>query len=78
MKRCPADDAYQGHLAGESDSRPLCRERHERFDRLSASRMVEAAGIEPDADLLEKWRRRATFVVKSRKGKGLGSNSLSP
>jgi hypothetical protein len=40
--------------------------------------MVEAAGIEPYPALFEKWRRRATFVVKSMKGKGFGSNSLSP
>jgi hypothetical protein len=40
--------------------------------------MVEAAGIEPDPALIEKRRRHATFVVNSMKGKGFGSNSLSP
>ena len=44
MKRCPANDAYQGHLAGESDSRPLCRERHER----SAQARVEWESSDPD------------------------------
>ena len=40
--------------------------------------LVEAAGIEPASLVFEEWRRRATFVVKSKKGKGFGSNLLSP
>ena len=37
---------------------------------------MEAAGIEPFSALFEKQRRRATFVVKSRQGNELMSNSL--
>ena len=40
--------------------------------------VVEAAGIEPYPAFFEKRRRRATFVVNSMKGKGFGSNLLSP
>ena len=49
-----------------------------RQPRVLSPRMVEAAGIEPYAALFEKWRRRATFVVNSKRNKGFGSNSLSP
>ena len=33
--------------------------------------MVEAAGIEPYPAIFEKQRRRATFVIKSKKGNEL-------
>ena len=45
---------------------------------LCALRMVEAAGIEPYPAIFEKRRRCATFVIKSKRGNGLRSNSLSP
>ncbi len=41
------------------------------------ARLVEAAGIEPYPALFEKQRRRATFVVNSKKGNSLRCNSLS-
>ena len=38
--------------------------------------MVEAAGIEPASAFFEKRRRRATFVVKSKRGNKLMGNLL--
>ena len=38
--------------------------------------MVEAAGIEPASLVFEKWRRCATFVVKSKWGNEFQTNSL--
>ena len=40
--------------------------------------MVEAAGIEPYAGLFENRRRRATFVVNSKQGKGFGFQLVVP
>ena len=37
---------------------------------------MEEAGIEPDALVFEKWRRRATFVVNSKRSNELQINSL--
>ena len=48
------------------------------LESLQMDKMVEAAGIEPDPVYFEKRRRRAIFVVNSMKGKGFGSNLLSP
>ena len=44
------------------------------FDSLRSLRAAQ--GIEPYAALFEKWRRRATFVVKSRQGNEFQADSL--
>ena len=39
--------------------------------------MVEAAGVEPDPALFDKWRRRATLAPKPKRDNGFGPNLLS-
>jgi len=41
-------------------------------------KQVGGGGIEPAALVFKKWRRRATFVVNSKKANGFQANWLSP